>query len=387
MTSVKFKEHLFIKGRMDNTIEDCFRATGQYAGIHSFQFDSEFEDACADLSNWDTGNGEGTWTIAAGVLQGTGTSGWQFIATNDELPKAFVLKLDYIPDGDETGAVGVLAVDEDSMIFVAWTSTQISIVQRVVNVDTNLIVLPKARTGEKEITISVQPGEEEDCFISCWFDEAFQINAHLATYPAGRHIAVGVSGTQTAQYDNFRVAELTEKLEYITMDVGETPLSALRRAIGRRHINYFVRFDGSLRAWRPKAQSATRTISTERVVYITDHTIDRTGLVSHWRQVGAWDTADAWDETLLYQIGHKFHKDDNPDLMTEDDCELEAERSIERTKEYAETQSAEFNFIPFQEPEDRIDILGTEWLISDYDIALNAGECTSVTGLRRYVYG
>jgi len=387
MTSVKFKEHLFVKGRLDNTIEDCFRAMGQYAGIHSFQFDDAFVDACADLSQWDTANGEGTWTISSGKLQGVGTSGWQFIATIGTLPKAFVLKFYFMPDGNERGAVGVLAVDEDTHIYVAWTSTTISIVQRVVNVDTNLIVLPKARLGDREVTISVQQWDDGSCFISCWFDEAFQINTRIATYPPGRHLAVGVNGTDTAQYDDFRVAELTEVLEYITMDVGETPLNALRRAIGRRHINYYVRFDGSLRAWRPKAQSATRTLDTERLIYVTDHTIDRTGLVSHWRQVGAWETADAWDETLLYQLGHKFHKDDNPDLMTEEDCQTEADASILRTQEYAETQGAELTYSPFQEPEDRIDILGDPWLITDYDISLQAGELTSVTNLRKYVYG
>ena len=39
MTSVAFQNHLLVKGRKDVTIEDTFRALGEYSGIHEFNFD------------------------------------------------------------------------------------------------------------------------------------------------------------------------------------------------------------------------------------------------------------------------------------------------------------------------------------------------------------
>jgi hypothetical protein len=385
MSSVKFKEHLLVKGGQDNTIEDAFRICGEYAGIHTFNFDSEFSEDGDDLSQWDTDSEEGTWSSTGSVISGTGGgSGYYFMVSQDEMPKAYLVRMSVT--GTE-GAVGVLATDEDTMIFYWWSATQVGITQRSSDSDTNLIVLPKTSV-DGWLEVSVQPGTDDDCFISSWLNEQFQANAHIDTYPTGRLLALGCHDANTTTFDNIEIQELTEVIEFITIDTGTFPLNALQRTIGRRHINYFVRFDGSLRAWRPKAATVSRTIDTDMEdAYMYEHRIDRKALVSHWRQVGAWDTADSFDDDLMANIGHKFHKDDNPDLMTEDDCQNEADRSIIRAQEYAEVLSAAFIYCPFMEPEDVISFNGTSWIVSDYDGSLNAGELTANAHMRKYMYG
>ena len=169
------------------------------------------------------------------------------------------------------------------------------------------------------------------------------------------------------------------------MDVGETPGGALMRAVGMRHINYFVRYDGTLKAWRPKASTTATTLGRSD---LDEHVevIDRRGLVSHWRQVGAWDSADAFDTDLLDLIGHRFYKDDNPDLMTEDECQVEADAALVRSQEYAHRLSVAGPYLPLLEPEDRVTINGVDWIVTSYGVEYKAGALLAKVVLREYSY-
>jgi len=384
MTTVKFKRHLLVKGRQDVTIQDVFTAMAEYAGVHDLLFEGDISETFDDASAWDTDNAEGTWEVAAGVMSGSGSSGWQFCTTlSYETPKAFVLNCQVTGD---YGAIGVLVTNLDNLIYVAWSTTAVAIVQRSSDADTTLCSVPKTHVDAQDIQISVQPAlSSEDCFISMWSNGQFMVNAHLDTYPAGRLLALGCYGANTMTCDNLVIPELTEVLEYVTMDVGETPGGALGRAIGRRHINYYVRWDGTLRAWRPKAVASSAVLG---LADLDEHveTVDGRGLVSHWRQVGAWDTADAWDHDLVVKLGHRFHKDDNPDLLTEDDCQTEADLSIARAKQYAHQLTTLGPMLPLLESEDRVTICGEEWLITAMNFSLAAGALIAQVSLREYTY-
>jgi hypothetical protein len=246
--------------------------------------------------------------------------------------------------------------------------------------------LPKVVDSPQTIRISVQPQiSADDCFISWWSNGKFVANAHLGSYPLGRLLAVGCYGANTVTFDDMEICELTEVMEVVTMDVGETPGGALGRAVGRRHINYFVRFDGTLRVWRPKGVASSAELDNSDVDQLVE-IVDRRGLVSHWRQVGAWDSADAYSTDLLYKIGHRFFKDDNPDLLTEDECQTEANAAIVRTKEYAHRLSSVMPYQPLLEPEDRVTINGEEWLVTSYAVELRAGGLFAKVQLREYNY-
>jgi len=366
------------------TIQDVFTAMAEYAGIHQYSFTGDFSEDFPDATAWDTAGAEGTWGVAGGIMTGSATSGWNFCATSDyETPKAFVLDAQVTGD---YGAIGVLVTDLDNLIYVAWSTTAVAIVQRSSDADTTLCSLPKTHVDSQDIRISVQPAlSADDCFISMWSNGQFMVNAHLNEYPSGRKLALGCYAANTMSCSYILVPELCEVLEYVTMDVGETPGGALSRAIGRRHINYFVRWDGTLKAWRPQAVASSETLTLADLDSVSE-IIDRRGLVSHWRQVGAWDVADAWDTDLLTKIGHRFHKDDNPDLLTEDDCEREAGYSLARSKQYAHQLVTAGPYLPLLEPEDRVTINGEDWLISGIQFTLAAGALLAQVSLRSYGY-
>lgn len=382
-----FKEHLAVTGRQDVTIEDAFRALAEYSGIHLFNFDDELADDFDSLSAsiWDTANATGTWGVASDMLQGDGpgSSDWGFLLSVEDVPQSFVAK---VTKHDDVGGLAFLAEDEDNLYFAWWNATAVGIAL-VDDGDVSILCsVPKDTfDGESELCLSVQR-DEEGYFVSLWFDEQFGVNAYIALLPSHYRFGFATYDTDTdTEYSDLRIAELTEVLAIVTMDVGENPAGALSRAIGRRHINHFVRFNGELRAWRPKAADSVLTLGIGDV-YQHDEKIDRKGLVSHWRQIGAWHVADAHDTDLLAQLGHKFHKDDNPDLMTEQECEDEAERSIVRCKEYSHVVSADYPLYMFQEPEDRITIRGEDWVLTTYGFRLRAGAIDCRADLREYVY-
>ena len=96
--------------------------------------------------------------------------------------------------------------------------------------------------------------------------------------------------------------------------------------------------------------------------------------------------ADAYDATLLEAIGHRFHLDENPDLMTEDDCSIEASYNLDRVQEYAHQLGADLPLMVFIEPEDRLTIRTIDWLLSNYSVTLKAGSLGMQSDLRRYIY-
>ena len=384
MSSLKFKNHLVVDGTLDHTLENVFRACAEFAGIHAFQFDDDISDGFSATTNWDTAGAEGTWSIVSGQMRGTGTSGWQFCVTDSyTTPKAFVLEIEAT---GTYGAVGVLATDTDNLIYCWWDNDSAGITQRSSDADTVLIDIPKVVDSPQTIRIAVQPQiSAEDCFISWWSNGKFIANAHLDSYPTGRLLALGCYGSNNVDFDDLHIPELTEVMDVVTMDVGETPGGALMRAVGMRHVNYFVRYDGTLRVWRPKASTSADTLGSADIDEVVE-IVDRRGLVSHWRQVGAWDSADAYDTELLDKIGHRFHKDDNPDLLTEGECQTEADAAIVRSKEYAHRLNAAMPYLPLLEPEDRVTIHGEDWIVTSYSVEIKAGAILAKMSLREYTY-
>ncbi|NIV33095.1 MAG: hypothetical protein GWN58_27700 [Anaerolineae bacterium] len=391
---VTWIDHLTASGAMDVTVEDTFRCLSEYAGIHDFVFDDELNESALDLDDFTITSG--TWSelddigkTYGFITDGPGSSQWGIILSdNNLLPKSFVLNLEVHGD---YGMVIFHATDANNLCYVNWTPTQVDIGIREASVWKSQCLLPKVIGSViYDLTISVQgQTATDDCFIAVWAEGQFLANAHLDTYPTGRKLGFATYDTETSVSFRWpRIPELTEVLDVVTMDAGETPGSALSRAIGRRHINRFVRFDGSLRVWRPKARSADLLLYESDLERFSE-TLDYRQLVSHWRQVGAWDTADAWDYTLLEQVGHRFVKDDNPNLMTVADCTNEATYALTRAQEYAHGVGIVAPCCPVLEPEDRVAIDGytDDWLVTSQNITLQAGALKATISGREYTYG
>lgn len=332
---------------------------------------------------WDLEHATGQWGASAGTLTGKGPGGatWGFLQAVPELPESFVLNATKKSD---RGAIAFLMSDAQTHCKLVWDATSVSFVRAIGGAETVLCSIPKVMAGTSAIELSVQRGES-GYFMSAWFDGELAANAYSATLLNGRGVALCAYGSDTATFGPIRVAELTEALPIVTMDVGEQPIGALQRGLGRRHVNYFARFDGTLRAWRPKAQWLVLAL-TESEINSHHEEKEARALLTHWRQVGAWHEADAWN-TLYPVLGHRFHKDDNPDLMTLGDVQREAEYNLARIEEYAHTIQFEAPFCVLLEPEDRIELYDQNWILTSYNLSKAAGRLAMTAQARVYTYG
>jgi hypothetical protein len=123
----------------------------------------------------------------------------------------------------------------------------------------------------------------------------------------------------------------------------------------RRHVKYYLRYNTTLRMWRPKA--GTPTYTYQRHITGFNWHVDSRNLVGHYRQVGAWEEADRFDTTLLGQGITRFHKDNNPDLLTKEACYDEAGYAMQRLKENSDRIDMTVPAQVLQEPEDVVTVL------------------------------
>lgn len=344
---IKFQTFMQADAEPDKYIERIARALGSYAGILDFDFESEIDDDCsgtiADL--WDTGGATGTWTYTSGQLKGTSGAGWKYILSDDDMPRNFVIQ--FYMDCDK-GQFVWRAQDMDNFYILRWGDSEVQFLKRVGGTNTQLIVLPYTYNGPGIVELSAR-----DEWMSVWFDGEFVMSFWDDSLEDAGKIGFGAHADENAFYDDIRIPELTHHVDYSSLGVGETPADAMARAVGQRHIKYWMRYDGSLRMVRP--QTLTNTFTYQNV---SNPSWDRDQrlLWSHVRVVGAWDWADYYNSGLLDEIGHVFVKIDNPDLMTVDECLEEAEFQSKLSEALSNRVSFGGLAMCLQEREDRIQL-------------------------------
>lgn len=187
----------------------------------------------------------------------------------------------------------------------------------------------------------------------------------------------------TKVYDNVRVRELGQSIEWATIDPNERPLNALLRVIDGLHIRYFARFNGALRVWRPKAKPSAHTYVTGDLDGFQSN-FDKRQLYSHARVTGGYVEANAIRMDLLKRIGSVFTEINNPYLLSEAECLTEAQRALKRFEEGALTESFGVPHTPFLEPEDRITVRGNDRLITAISIEYTGPKHGEVIEARDY---
>ena len=215
--------------------------------------------------------------------------------------------------------------------------------------DTILAKIPHTYYGKHQITISVR-----DYWISVWIDSVHTVTVYSDVLKEAGRLQFGVYGEYPVYFDDIRIAELTEVIDYNTLDPGEPPAACLSRILGRRHIKFFMRFDNALRMWRPKDTDSVYTYDSNVVTLSRRH--NQPVLASHTRVVGATDQADTYDKALSGKIGHSFRKLDDPDLMTFDEAEAEAGYYADMAVSQFDTVTIEVPAQVLQEIEDKVTI-------------------------------
>lgn len=376
--AIRFKELLACNTLENRPIEDNAKTLFSYANIHDRSFDDELNEpwtAAIATGTWTATPATGVWTAipASGQVQGVGdgNADWDILLSVADMPSEAILSV--YKNGDRGGIV-FRGTDTDDHYLFYWDSDSVGFQKCVSGSYSTLIDIPKTYTGEGDIVLSWREmkfrltADEKWLFMSAWVDGELACTTEddISSSTPGNKVGLAVYDSDTVNFGSVRIPELTEIIEWCSVDVGEGPGSALSRMLGRRHVKYFLRYDGKLRMWRPKA--ATSSYTYQRHITGFNWVVDRRNLVGHWRQVGAWEESDRFDTALLQRGITRFHKDNNPDLMTREACYDEAGYSIQELKENSDRIDMNVPAQVLQEPEDVV----TVYFERDDNVVINS---------------
>lgn len=361
---------------LPQTVESSFRAYANFAGIHQFKFDTLY---VLGSSGWSTENVDLDFNVNSSriIIDATAASaGWKQVQQSTLLPSSVLVKYHKTQHRQ-----GVFITKSDGSAYLIGTdSSGHPVVQKATDQVTFVTVLsiPKTTPIEADVELAYRQIRFSDSESDLWHTFSLYMNGALVcTYveklsdvPAAQvQIGMAAYGGDGVTYTDISVPQITEFAETSTLDPSEFAMGGLQRAIEGRYLKFFIRFDGSLRAWKPRAVESVHTFSKGEVLTL-DEPYDNRNLYTHVRQVGAYTQAEFVRSDLIRQHGHRFVEQNNPYLMTEADCFEQARLSILRMESEALTQEFTCPITPLVEPEDRITTPDGDWIMEERQIRL-----------------
>lgn len=376
--AVNFKHFRMNDCRPPLSLEEVFRLFGSWSDIHTFVFDKMLNQASVSI----TGNVSNQWsgsTISIANLPSSFEVRYHKTAYQQAM--SFTI----------TGNTYYIGTDVSGYPFAQQGSTLLEKVPRVTPQVADVVVVFRQQQFENDASSGTSPTATNYVWysVSLYMNNSLQYCFILPALATTTVTEIGFSAynTDVVNYTNVVVPDLPETAEYGTLDQGEIPYSGLQRTIDGRYLRMFIRFDGSLRAFRTKAVVSVQSLLDEEF-YATSITKNMTDLVTHVRMVGAYIWAEYADTSLIEQYGHRFQELNNPMLITDGECETEAQRSIVRTEETVFQEKGNMPFLPLLEPEDRITTPDGTWLLTDIQYSMeDSGAATATVTLRRYGWG
>ena len=205
-----------------------------------------------------------------------------------------------------------------------------------------------------------------------------------ATITVDMFMGLAVLHSTSVTFNNLRVPDLTEIADVVTLDPGETAMSGLQRAISGKNLRNFVRYNNSLRAYRPKAQAVAYTqTQMER----THFDFNREMLATHVRQNGAYDYAEYVRTDLVSRYGHVYRVLNNPNLMSEYECAREARRAIQRMEESSIQENFSFGYLHFLETGDHLLVNGNDRTVIGMRVRQTPVKTELDLQMKGYAYG
>ena len=335
---------------------------------------------------WDVANATATEARIVGgrMVIPQAASGWEYIMTVSTVPKNF--KLTYEKDSGTSAVYFRTSADMTDYMKIEIAQDSLILIKCEDGTPAEVLDLPL--DGDWHTAAEVTLGVRDD-YVKLWIDDEFCFGWKMGeTEVAGAgYIGFGSTTTGDVYIDDVRIAELTNIVDFTSMSTGETPYEVIRRAISQKHVQMWVRPDGSLRAVRPQ-DNLTSTFTYDHPENIS-RARDQSDAFSHVRVVGAWEWADYIDDTLLAALGHVFRKFDNSDLMSQGECLEECEYLINEVKARMKQVSFSSEAMVLQEREDRVTVqhedIGADYRVSSFQMAFEAAEFYSQIVARKYL--
>lgn len=379
---VKFDNSIVHDFGHPQTLEEAFRVYGSWANIHDYLFDNDIEEDIFEVSQ----SVEDSW------------SNYEIIATKTSTDVLLEFDIDQDLTGDGFGVISAWDADEDTG-YIAGVDASGDVFLGTYNGSTVTNIWKRTPTvpvasGHFQFTMSQRTFSSDNADIwlvfGLWCNNALvdswlvQLDEPIQYAPSIGFAYYGADTELTVT--NLRMPQLTQFVEWNSLDPGEPTIGGLQRSIEGRYLKFHIRHNGGLRAWKSKPISSTRTFSDLDDVYVRGRSYDKRQLYSHVRLLGAYTQAEYVSGRLVKEVGHRFTEVNNPYVMTKDDCYQEAKDHIRRMSEQALVEEIISPFTPLIEIEDRITTSDGERIVTTRSLQFQPGHVEQQLSARKYGY-
>lgn len=403
MTTVAFREFQGNNRADALTIEDVYKHYAAFAGVHNFEFVDDIDSF--DASKWDA---IANISYASGYLErtdvlGSDTPTWY----TEALPHSYTIEFTaheeawaYYCRADATGT-------NNNSFLIEYSSSDafIRFTERIGGVDTillykELIEEELVDWGRVKITVRDEQFNSEDTgriiYLSVWVNDnmiaAIGDNVYEGNPPLYQGFVIPAGATGIV-YSDLRVANLGEVIIWSSLDPGEKAIGAIQRAMEDRYIRQWMRWNGSLKAWKPKARAVAATIEESRE-YGNAPVTDLKQVITTIKVLGAFQWVQVYDKDLVRDFGRIHSEISNTSLWNADDCARIGLDILRRVKEQVYQIRFVTGGLPFIEYEDRISVPDPAVAGAFVDYIVDAPSWNYEDGVlkidiaaRRYYYG
>lgn len=400
MTTVEFSGFEMADANEAVTIEEIFKKWAAFASIHAFNFDDTMTNF--DATKWTTiSNVSYGSTLARTGSVGANTAAWYSL----RMPHSYQLEFTAhqpkwtirLRANVISGSYYELTYSKpDALVSIKYVSG--SGTDRFNEFE--LFADQQVDWGRVKIMVHDQWGTADDGqllqYISLWVNDELLLSNCVNLAGSGTDLYFGFlvyAGSAGTLFSDLRVANLVDIQPTSSLDPAGSPLSAIQLAVQDRYVRWWMRWDGSLRAWTPTIRSNTLTVNRHKQFSLSPVT-DIRQLFTHIRVLGAFAWVQVKDDSLIQWYGHRFAEIQNSAMWFADDCYRVGQQLLIRSKEQAFQCQFSSLGMALCEVEDRIqlpDISSTsayiDYVVDNMSLEFNIDAFHTSGTARQYFYG
>lgn len=399
----RFDTTIVAEDRQVISLEDVYRFLGAFGGVHDTRFNSMVSGVAATGVTgvtWSVGTGE--WDHdESGYLEPQSYSAEDYAVfwCNEVMPSSYTFEV----CGHGNGVAIVVRGTPTDYYLISLTnafglefSHVVDGVATLLNSGFEDLQSEAMILGYGRIRIAVRDtvlttnSADRWLFLSVWQDHAF-IGTHainiLGTDPGFRMGLAAADNGVSYLYGMVHVPDLYDIIPFATLDPAETPWGGIQRAVADKVVENFIRYDGTLTAFRSMPKDRDRSYYNTGMNSLTVD-IDTRNLFTRLRLNYALDWVEIFDEELYEAYGHKFEEVTSQVIENLDEAEIEALAMLRRVKEnirFAELQTMMGG--PFLEPQDRVLMPdGEDYFVNGFSWRLESNRMYTTLEGRHYVF-
>ena len=402
----RFDTVIVAEDRPAITLEDVYQFMAAFGGVHDTLFNVVASGVAATGVtgvtgvNWSAGSG--TWGYdGSGYLQAQSysASDYDVFWCDTDMPSSYAFEVCGHGDGVAVAVRGTTAdyylislTDSGGLAFYhveAGTATLLNSGFEDIHSEGITYGYGRVRIAVKDMVMTTN-NEDRWLFLSVWQDDTF-IGTHAINIPStDPGFKLGLAAADDGVnylYGTVHVPDLYDIIPFATLDPAETPWGGIQRAVADKVVQNYMRYDGTLTAFRSKAKTRDRSFLDAGMRNLTVD-IDTRDIFTRLRLNYALDWVEIFDEELYEAYGHKFEEITSQVIENLDEAETEALAIIRRAKENIRFAGLDTLMGgPFIEPQDRVLMPdGEDYFVNGYSWRLDGNRMRTTIEGRHYVF-